>query len=663
MDSIYDKIKFLVRYLNECTKAYDEGHQKISDEEWDNKYFELQELEKETGLILSNSPTQSISYEVVNALKKVEHSHKMLSLEKTKSVDEVTSFVGKKDFLVMCKMDGLTCSLTYRNGELVSAETRGNGLVGEDILHNARVLPSIPSKIPYMDELIIDGEIICTYTDFTKFSSEYKNPRNFAAGSIRLLDSKECASRNLTFVVWDVITPMMFDDGTEYKLSQKLNFLVPFGFTVVPYATGPAYYADDTEVEMDMFIEQVTQMAQGFSYPIDGAVIKFNDCAYGRSLGETTHHFKNALAYKFYDETYWTRLLGIEWTMGRTSILTPVAIFKPIDIDGSTVERASLHNLSIMSDLFGPFGPYKSDEVEVFKANMIIPQIKSVKNVCSYNEEYKISIPKECPICSKETTVCNSGDSLFLMCTNPSCPGKLINRLDHFCGKKGLDMKGISKATLEKLIDWGWVADFKDIFELSPHKNEWIQKPGFGSKSVEKILNAINTGANCELHQFIAALGIPLIGSTASKELAKHFETWEKFIEAAEGGFAFYTLPNFGSEMHNSLVSFNYDEAKLLADHYIHFNAPEVSESTFSGSDLTGKTFVITGKVIYFKNRDEIKARIEALGGKVTGSVSRNTDFLINNDLNATTSKNMTAKLLGIPILSESDFIQTFGIE
>jgi len=299
MDSIYDKIKFLVRYLNECTKAYDEGNPKITDEEWDNKYFELQELEKETGLILSNSPTQSISYEVVNALKKVEHSHKMLSLEKTKSVDEVSAFVGKKDFLAMCKMDGLTCSLTYRNGELVSAETRGNGLVGEDILHNARVLPSIPSKIPYMDELVIDGEIICTYTDFEKFSSEYKNSRNFAAGSIRLLDSKECASRNLTFVAWDVLTPMMFDDGTEYKLSQKLNYLVPFGFTIVPYATGPAYYADDTEVEMDMFIEQVTQMAQGYSYPIDGVVIKFNDCAYGRSLGETTHHFKNALAYKF----------------------------------------------------------------------------------------------------------------------------------------------------------------------------------------------------------------------------------------------------------------------------------------------------------------------------------------------------------------------------
>lgn len=659
----YEKIRNLVQLLNNWTKLYDEGCPAVSDEEWDNKYFELQELEKETGLILSNSPTQSISYEVVNALKKVEHSHKMLSLEKTKSVDEVSAFVGKKDFLAMCKMDGLTCSLTYRNGELVSAETRGNGLVGEDILHNARVLPSIPSKIPYMDELVIDGEIICTYTDFEKFSSEYKNPRNFAAGSIRLLDSKECASRNLTFVAWDVLTPIMFDDGTEYKLSQKLNYLVPFGFTVVPYATGPAYYADDTEVEMDMFIEQVTQMAQGYSYPIDGVVIKFNDCAYGRSLGETTHHFKNALAYKFYDETYQTSLLDIEWTMGRTGVLTPVAVFEPIDVDGSTVERASLHNVSILNETLHGWG-YKGQKVDVFKANMIIPQIASAEepeDLPQYDYPW-FERPNCCPVCGGEVKYSKLNDSMNLTCVSPTCPGKLINRLDHFCGKKGLDMKGISKATLEKLIDWGWVNDFTDIFELSIHRSEWVQKPGFGAKSVEKVLNAINTGANCELHQFIAALGIPLIGSTASKELAKHFETWEKFVEAAEGGFAFYTLPNFGGEMHNSLVSFNYAEAKLLADHYIHFNTPEVAPTPV-GESLTGKTFVITGKLTHFKNRDEIKARIEALGGKVTGSVSKNTNFLINNDVNSTSSKNMTAKSLGIPILSESDFIQTFGIE
>ena len=662
MDCIYDKIRFLVQYLNECTKAYDEGNPKITDEEWDNKYFELKSLEEETGLVLSNSPTQSISYEIVNALNKVEHSHKMLSLEKTKSPAEVANFIGNKNFLAMCKMDGLTCSLTYRNGELVSAETRGNGIVGEDILHNAKVIPSIPSKIPYMDELVIDGEIICTYTDFESFSSEYKNPRNFAAGSIRLLDAKECASRNLTFVVWDVLTQMHFDDGIEFRLSQKLNYLIPFGFTVVPYTV--ANGAMCNENLYNKMIETMQTTAKSNSYPIDGIVFKFDDCAYGRSLGATSHHFKNALAYKFYDETFTSQLLDIEWTMGRTGVLTPVAVFEPIDMDGSTVERASLHNVSIMSDLFGPFGPCKGDEVEVFKANMIIPQIKSVKNTCSHYMEYQIPYPKVCPICGGEVVMRdNSGDSLFLVCTNPSCDGKLINRLDHFCGKKGLDIKGVSKATLEKLIDWGWLNDYTGIFELSRFKDEWIQKPGFGVKSVVKVLDAINAGANCELHQFIAALGIPLIGSTASKELSKHFQTWDEFVVAAEGGYPFYQLPNFGGEMHNSIVSFNYAEAKLLAEHYITFNYTQGESTPSTGADLSGKTFVITGKLTHFKNRDEIKARIEALGGKVTGSVSKNTDYLINNDVNSTSSKNATAKSLGIPILSEDDFIQTFGIE
>ena len=663
MDCIYDKILFLVRYLNECTKAYDEGNPKITDEEWDNKYFELKSLEEETGLVLSNSPTQTITYEVVNALSKSEHNHKMLSLDKTKSLDEVASFIGTKEILAMLKMDGLTCSLTYQNGELVAAETRGNGLVGENILHNARVLPSIPKKIPYKGDLVIDGEIICTYTNFEKFSNDYKNPRNFAAGSIRLLDAKECARRNLTFVVWDIITPLYFDNGIEYKLNEKLNYFDAFGFTIVPYVGLPAKFVDDGDVSLEDAVDHLTEYAKQLGFPIDGAVFKFNDCAYGRSLGETGHHFKNALAYKFYDETYWSKLLDIEWTMGRTGVLTPVAIFEPIDMDGSTVSRASLHNISIMAGLFGPFGPCRGDEVEVFKANMIIPQIKSVKNVCSHYEEYQIKIPHECPICGGMTQEWVINDSVSLICIDSNCPGKLINRLDHFCGKKGLDIKGISKATLEKLIDWGWLDDYIGIFELSRFKDEWIQKPGFGIKSVEKVLNSISAGATCELHQFIAALGIPLIGSTASKELAKHFKTWDEFVAAAEGDYPFYQLPNFGGEMHNSIVSFNYVEAKLLAEHYITFNYDMGDSTPAAGTDLSGKTFVITGKLTHFKNRDEIKARIEALGGKVTGSVSKNTNYLINNDVNSTSSKNATAKSLGIPILSEDDFIQTFGIE
>ena len=659
MNNIYDKIQYLVKYLNECTKAYDEGNPKISDEEWENKYFELKALEEESGLVLSNSPTQTITYEVVNALNKVEHSHKMLSLEKTKSPVEVVNFVGRHEYLAMCKMDGLTCSLTYRNGELVAAETRGNGIVGEDILHNVKVLPSVPSKIPYFDELIIDGEIICTYTDFEPFSIEYKNPRNFAAGSIRLLDAKECATRNLTFVAWDVLTQLRCQE--EFTLDKKLNYIQAMGFTVVPYIVGPAYDADDNLITIEEMIDHILYGAEKKSYPIDGVVFKFNDCEYGRSLGSTTHHFKNALAYKFYDETYWTKLLDIEWTMGRTGVLTPVAIFEPIDIDGSTVERASLHNCSIMSQLFGPLGPFKFQEIEVFKANMIIPQIKSVKTDGNY-EEREITDPEVCPVCGGEVMYKEGIDSINLVCVNPNCPGKLINRLDHFCGKSGLDIKGISKATLEKLIDWGWLNDYTGIFELSRFRDEWVQKSGFGIKSVEKILDAISAGAHCDLHQFIAALGIPLIGSTASKELSKHFKTWDEFVAAAEGDYPFYQLPNFGGEMHSSIVSFNYAEAKLLAEHYIIFNCgPEVPVA--AGTNLTGKTFVITGKLSQFKNRDAIKAKIESLGGRVVGSVSGNTDYLINNDVNSTSSKNTMAKSLGIPILSETDFIQTFGIQ
>lgn len=379
MNTNYRRIISLVRDLNFHTKLYDEGRPLITDEEWDKRYFELKQLEEDTGLILSNSPTQTISYEVVNALQKVEHSHKMLSLAKTKSLAEAQTFVGSKAFLAMGKMDGLTCALTFRDGKLVAAETRGNGIVGENILHNARVLPSIPTSIPYDGEIEIDGEIICTYDDFEVFSNQYKNPRNFAAGSIRLLDSKECAKRKLTFVAWDVLTPLHSDDGVEYTLSQKLEMIYNFGFTITPYVAGPAFYADDTMVELDMFVEQITQHAQAAGFPIDGIVFKFDNCAYGRSLGATSHHFKNAIAYKFYDETYETCLLDIEWSMGRTGQISPIALFETIDIDGSDVSRASLSNISIMKQTLGEH-PFKGQIIEVSKRNQIIPKIERAKD-------------------------------------------------------------------------------------------------------------------------------------------------------------------------------------------------------------------------------------------------------------------------------------------
>ena len=644
-----EQIQQLIGYLNFHTMMYDEGNPLISDTDWDKAYFELQELEKKYSIYFNNSPTQSISYEVVNSLEKVAHNHDMLSLEKTKALKEVKDFLGNVPYLAMCKMDGLTCSLKYENGYLVSAETRGNGKVGENILHNAKVIPSIPKIIPYKDTLVIDGEIICTKEDFKEFENEYANPRNFAAGSIRLLDSNECSKRKLRFIAWDVIEGL--NDG-KY-LSDKFLSLRDFGFIIVPYC---GY--DDHERD----INEITQMAEQFKYPIDGVVFKFDDVEYGRSLGQTSHHFKNALAFKFADDTVKSNLTGIDWTMGRTGVLTPVAEFNEIELEGSTVCRASLHNLSVLWDTLGE-KPYFNQEVEVFKANMIIPQIKSAVMFEDCEDEFIgfINIPTKCPICGEPTAQKTDLFSTFLVCENPSCEGKLINKLDHFCDKKGLDIKGLSKATLEKLINWGWVSNYKDLFELKNHRAEWIKMPGFGIKSVDNVLNSIETSRECELPAFIASLGIPLIGSTASKEIVKVFPDWNSFMSAVESNYHFWDIPNFGFEMHSAITRFDYTEAKELYNNYLTVNAVQPQSSEVENT-LDGLSLVITGKLNHFKNRDELKALIEARGGKVAGSISGKTSYLINNDVNSSSSKNMSAKKLGVPIISEDAFIEMFSL-
>ena len=650
MNQVSNKIRELIEYLNYHTKCYDEGKPEISDMEWDIKYYELDKLEKEYSIYFNDSPTQSISYEVINSLEKVVHNHDMLSLEKTKALKEVKDFLGNVPYLAMCKMDGLTCSLKYENGYLISAETRGNGKVGENILHNAKVIPSIPKQIPYTGTLVIDGEIICTKEDFKEFENEYANPRNFASGSIRLLDSNECSKRKLRFVAWDVIEGLEDSDF----LTDKFVTLSDFGFTIVPY-----YVYNDCEEE----INKLTLEAEKLYYPIDGIVFKFDDVEYGRSLGQTSHHFKNALAFKFADDTVKSHLFNIDWTMGRTGALTPVAEFEDIELEGSTVSRASLHNLSVLWDVLGE-KPYRGQEVDVFKANMIIPQIKSAVQYEELDDTVKVEffeIPSVCPICGKPTAQKTDLLSTFLMCENPSCEGKLINRLDHFCGKKGLDIKGLSKATLEKLIDWGWVSSYKDLFELKNHRAEWIRTPGFGIRSVDNILNAIESGRECELPAFIASLGIPLIGSTASKEIVKVFPDWNSFIAAVESNYHFWDIPNFGFEMHSAITRFDYTEAKFLYDNYlvVHATQPQSSEVD---STLDGLSLVITGKLNHFKNRDELKALIEARGGKVAGSISGKTSYLINNDVNSSSSKNMSAKKLGVPIISEDAFIEMFSL-
>jgi DNA ligase (NAD+) len=636
-----------IKCLNEWTKAYDEGHPMVSDKQWDDLYFEVVEYEKNyPEYILEESPTQKISYQVVSELKKAKHNHPMLSLNKTKNIEEVKSFIGDKDYIVMAKMDGLTCSLHYEGGKLVSAETRGNGEVGEDITHNAVVIPSIPKRIRYKESFTVDGEIICTYANFHNWCHDYKNPRNFAAGSIRLLDSKECKERDLTFVAWDII------DSNFVSLSNKLNYLDYIGFTVVPYVCN-----DELEPLMDM----IKYKAEIMSYPIDGIVIKYNQVTDYIAAGRTDHHFKGGLAYKFYDETYDTKLKWIEWSMGRTGVLTPVAIFEPIDIDGSTVERASLHNVSVMRETLGDCA-YIGEPLKVFKANMIIPQIAEAGPKFTWDEVVKHNgasandNPEFCPICQAATAIQTSADGVEnLICTNPQCEGKLINKLDHFVGKKGLDIKGLSEKTLEKLIDWEWINDITDIPKLKEHRAEWISKPGFGQASVDKILKAIDDRlAEAPLHAFISGLGIPLIGSRVSKQICEKVETWKEFRDLIHEDFDFTEWNGFGYEMNRALHEFDYTEADSIVD-YITFKPEEHQDKSVK---LDSCTFVITGKLQNFKNRQELVDVIETNGGKVASSVSSKTNYLINNDVNSTSSKNKKAKELNIPIITEEELME-----
>lgn len=650
---IKEEMKMQIAQLNMWTKAYDEGHPIVSDKEWDRAYFDLAEFERKTGIVMPNSPTQKIHYEVVSALKKVEHNHPMLSLDKTKDWDEFLQYFSGKDVIGMLKLDGLTCSLRYVDGNLVSAETRGNGIIGEDILHNARVMPSIPKKINYTDELIVDGEVICKNEDFKEFSNEYANSRNFASGSIRLLDSKECSKRKLSFVVWNIVKG--FENTNSFL--DKLYEIQSYGFEVVPWVSSFDWDAKE------FLIDQ----AKIYGYPYDGLVGRFDDIKYGESLGTTGHHSRAAYAFKFYDEEYDTRLRTIEWTMGRTGILTPVAIFDSIDTGDSTIERASLHNYSIMRDTLGDCA-YVGEPLKIFKANMIIPQVSAVADEFKKNYGEVITAGgvsahdtiEFCPVCYGEVDLVKSDSGVLnYVCMNPQCEGKLINRLDHFCSKRGLDIKGLSKATLEKLIGWGWVSSIDDIYALHNFKTEWMNKPGFGEKSVENILTAINNSRNCELYSFICAIGIPLIGSTYAKQLAKKISTWEDFLYKVEMNEDFTKYDGFGPEMNEAIHKFNYIEAKLVYSMMRNVTNSLYGESSGSNS-LNGINVVITGKLNIYKNRAALQEAIEHAGGKVFGSVSKNTTYLINNDNTSTSSKNVAANKLGIPVLTEEEFIKKF---
>ena len=628
----------LIQKLNNATEAYDRGEPYMSDREWDDLYFQLEKMEDEAGFTLPNSPTQKVVFEKVSELKKVEHNHLMLSLAKTKSVEEVESFLGDKPFIAMPKMDGLTCSLRYVGGRLVSAETRGNGQVGEDILHNILTLKSVPKTIPEEEELIVDGEIICKYNDFEDFKDDYKNPRNFAAGSIRLLDASECAKRKLTFVAWDVIKGI---DWRVNFLTNKLDQLEKYGFETVFWIQENPKYA----------INDIKSMAEEYHYPIDGMVFKFNDIEYGKTLGSTEHHFKNAIAYKFYDEVYETTLRDIEWSMGRTGILTPIAVFEPVDIDGSIIERASLHNLNIMYSLYSKTW-HSGLTVGVKKCNQIIPQIEYVqfKESCCPK---RLDAPLICPVCHSPTK--RVGDNLT--CSNPDCEGKLINKLDHFCGKKGLDIKGLSKATLEKLIEWDWVNNFSDIYHLVDHKTEWIGKPGFGPKSVSNVLDAIEASREVELASFISAIGVPQVGLAIAKKLVMAAPSYEDFREKVDSKYDFSVLDGFADSKTQAILSFNYTAADEVYKEMKIINAPK---EEVKDNKLAGITVCITGRLKAFTNRGALVEIITSHEGKVVDRMSQTVEVLINNDIASESAKNKYAKEHGIPILTEEEFKEKY---
>lgn len=638
------EIRELIDFLNYHTKLYDEGTPIISDKEWDDKYFKLLHLEEASNIRYSDSPTQRIVYSSVSRLEKVKHNHPMLSLDKTKDINDIIKFLGGQPAIAMCKMDGLTCSLRYINGRLHSAETRGNGIEGEDVFHNALVIKNIPKKIPYKEELIVDGEIICDYTSFEEFKEEYKNPRNFAAGSIRLLNARDCEKRRLSFIAWDVIKGL---SHLAY-LNLKLIKLEDFGFSIVPHVL----CKNPNEA-----IQKIKEKATEKGYPIDGVVFKFNDTEYGETLGETAHHKRNAMAYKFYDEEYTSSLKDIEWSIGRRGILSPIAIFEPIDIDGTTIERASLHNITIMKTLWDK--PWRKGlTVTVFKANAIIPQISKVEDNDIANTSIEFNIPNTCPICHGKTAIKKTTGEV-LWCTNPNCVGKLVNQLDYFCSSKGMNIRGLSETTIGKLIDWGWLGNVEEIYSLSNFKEEWVKKPGFGEKSVSNILQAIEASKTTTMTNFIAALGIPLIGKVAAQQLEDIFNDYWSFREAVKEKYDFTEIENFGDSLNAAIYNYDYSFADRIAK-FINFKKDE--KPVGNEINLTKINFVITGKLKHFKNRDILKSLIEANGGKVLSSVTKSTSYLINNDKESNSSKNLTAQKLQIPIITEDEFLQLFPL-
>ncbi len=642
-----DRMKELIEVLNKASKAYyAEDIEIMSNAEYDALYDELLMLEEKTGTVLAGSPTVNVGYEAVDNLPKETHESPMLSLDKTKDREALRDWLNGHEALLSWKLDGLTIVLTYENGTLSKAVTRGNGEVGEVVTNNAKTFINLPHKIAYKGKLIIRGEAVISYDDFNKINEEipeegakYKNPRNLCSGSVRQLNNEITAKRNVRFIAFNYVSQGGSD--TDFKLrSEQFDFLKKQGFEVVEYH----------KVTEDSILDKISyfaKMVANYPIPSDGLVLTYNDIEYGRSLGRTAKFPRDSIAFKWADETANTHLIDMEWSPSRTGLINPVAIFEPVELEGTTVSRASVHNVSIVKSLMLGIG----DEISVYKANMIIPQIKE-----NFTKSGNLTIPKFCPACSEKTQIKNENGVETLYCVNEACPAKQIKRFSLFVSRDAMKIDGLSEATLEKFISVGFIKKLSDIYKLAEHKEAICNMDGFGDKSYEKLISSIEKSRDVLLPNLIYALGILNVGLSNAKIICKAFDyDIEKIKNATVEEIA--VTDNIGDVIATSVFDFFHDSEKLSEFNELvnelNILIPEKKETN---SNIVGKTFVITGSLNTYENRNALKDLIESLGGKVAGSVSAKTDYLINNDVTSNSSKNKKAKELNVQIISEEDF-------
>ena len=643
-----DRIKELVELLNKAGKSYySEGRELMSNYEYDALYDELGMLEKETGYILSNSPTVNVGYEVLSELPKERYESPMLSLDKTKSPEALAEWLGSQKGLLSWKLDGLTIVLTYDNGQLQKAVTRGNGEVGEIITNNARVFKNVPVTIPFKGKLVLRGEAIITYSDFERINEQipeadakYKNPRNLCSGSVRQLNNEITAQRNVHFFAFTLVSAQ--DVDFDNSRQRQFEWLKDQGFSVVEYKM----VTKDTILDTIDWFEK-TIVTNDFTS--DGLVILYDDIAYGDSLGRTAKFPRNAMAFKWTDETAETTLREIEWSASRTGLINPVAVFDPVELEGTQVSRASVHNISIVESLKLGIG----DRIKVFKANMIIPQIAE-----NLTQSGNLEIPEVCPVCGGKTQIKQVNDVKTLYCINEDCQAKHVKSFAHFVSRDALNIDGLSEATLEKFIQHGFLKNFCDLYHLEKFRDEIIALDGFGEKSYENLLTSVENSRNTTLPKFIYGLGIANVGLSNAKMIVQALgNDIEKVIHA--GRQELEKIDGVGAVIADTFASYFENEKnkeefyKLLQEMHIE-KAPDNQNNQI----LTGKVFVITGSLEHFENRNQLKERIEQLGGKVTGSVTGKTSYLINNDSHSTSSKNKTAAKLGVPVITENEFLE-----